>query len=69
MKTTITEISKSTGISKSYLCELKSGAKDNPTNKIIVLIAKFFEIEPFWPSVKKSLSNLELKAPEQEAAE
>jgi len=58
MKHTITIISKKTGISKSYLSELSSGKKDNPTQRTVNLLAEEFKIKPVWANILKKLSKI-----------
>jgi len=58
MKQTITAISRKTGLSKSYLSELSSGKKNNPTYKTIKLLAGQFRIKPIWANVFKKLEKL-----------
>jgi transcriptional regulator with XRE-family HTH domain len=55
---TITQISKTTGLSKSYVSELASGAKGNPTNKTVELLAKALGIKPVWTNVLNKLNKI-----------
>lgn len=59
MKHTITSISKNTGISKSYVSELASGVHNNPTNRVVVLLATELRIQPAWYKVLKKLGAIQ----------